>query len=109
MGRLWINRKQHLTIKRSARYHYFCKSIISDNKSDFSGNYSDLNGLPVIPTNTSDLNNDSGYITSNDLPALTTVPTNISELENDSNYLTEVTSEYVTEEELTTKDYSTTI
>ena len=58
----------------------------------------------VIPTNTSDLNNDSGYKTSNDLPSLTTVPTNVSELENDSNYLTEVTSEYVTEEELTTKD-----
>ena len=37
------------------------------------------------------------------------MPTNVSELENDSNYLTEVTSEYVTEEELTTKDYSTTI
>lgn len=29
-----------------------------------SGNYSDLNGKPTIPTKTSDLNNDSGFITS---------------------------------------------
>jgi hypothetical protein len=32
-----------------------------------SGNYSDLNGTPTIPTATSDLTNDSGYITSSAL------------------------------------------
>lgn len=34
-----------------------------------SGSYSDLTGTPTIPTSTSDLNNDSGYITINDVPA----------------------------------------
>lgn len=33
-----------------------------NNKSDFSGNYEDLNNLPDIPENTSDLVNDSGFI-----------------------------------------------
>ena len=38
-----------------------------------------------IPTNISDLTNDSGFITSSDLP---TVPTKVSDLENDSNFVT---------------------
>ena len=33
-----------------------------NNKSEFSGKYKDLEGLPFIPTNVSELNNDSGYI-----------------------------------------------
>ena len=39
----------------------------------------------AIPTNISDLTNDSGFITSSDLP---TVPTKVSDLENDSNFVT---------------------
>lgn len=35
-----------------------------DNKSDFSGSYTDLTNKPTIPAKTSDLVNDSGYITS---------------------------------------------
>lgn len=35
-----------------------------NNKSDFSGNYNDLTNKPVIPTATSNLVNDSGFITS---------------------------------------------
>ncbi len=35
-----------------------------NNKSDFSGNYNDLTNKPVIPTTTSNLVNDSGFITS---------------------------------------------
>lgn len=31
-----------------------------------TGNYSDLNGKPTIPTKTSDLNNDSGFVTNTD-------------------------------------------
>ena len=38
-----------------------------------------------IPTKTSDLTNDSRFITSSDLP---TVPTKVSDLENDSNFVT---------------------
>lgn len=33
-----------------------------NNKSDFSGNYEDLENKPEIPTKTSELENDSGYI-----------------------------------------------
>ena len=39
-----------------------------NNKSDFSGDYNDLTNkptIPVVPTNVSAFNNDSGYITSN--------------------------------------------
>lgn len=34
-----------------------------DNKSDFSGSYTDLTDKPTIPSRTSDLTNDSGFIT----------------------------------------------
>ena len=34
-----------------------------NNKSDFSGDYNDLQNKPSIPSKTSDLNNDSGFIT----------------------------------------------
>ena len=54
------------------------KIIEWDNKSDFSGNYNDLVGKPVIPT----------------------VPTKTSQLTNDSGFMTEVPSEYITETEL---------
>ena len=36
--------------------------------SSFDGNYSSLNGKPTIPSNTSQLNNDSGFITSENVP-----------------------------------------
>lgn len=41
-----------------------------------------------IPTKTSELDNDSGYITLNDVPEAN-VPTKVSELENDAGYLTD--------------------
>lgn len=53
-----------------------------DSKSNFSGSYSDLTDKPTIPTKTSQLTNDSGYLTS-------------------------VPSEYVTETELNGKGYLT--
>ena len=36
-----------------------------NNKSDFSGNYNDLSNKPTIPSNTSDLINNSGFIDKN--------------------------------------------
>ena len=52
-----------------------------NNKSNFSGSYDDLTNKPIIPTNTSQLMNDSGFLTS-------------------------VPSEYVTDGELTAKGYA---
>lgn len=40
------------------------RTNIGAGTSSFSGNYNDLNGQPTIPTKTSDLTNDSGFITS---------------------------------------------
>lgn len=54
-----------------------------NNKSNFSGSYDDLTNKPTIPTKTSQLTNDSGFLTS-------------------------VPSEYVTETELNAKGYATT-
>lgn len=41
-----------------------------------------------VPTKTSDLTNDSGFITANDIPAAQEVPTKTSELTNDSGFIT---------------------
>lgn len=67
-----------------------------------TGSYYDLTNLPVIPTRTSELENDSGFLVEVDLPTKTSqlendsgyitaeaVPTKVSQLENDSGYLTE--------------------
>ena len=62
----------------------------------FSGSYNDLTNKPTIPSNVSDLTNDSGYITSasvfsgdyTDLTNKPTIPSNVSDLTNDSGYLT---------------------
>lgn len=45
-----------------------------NNKSDFSGDYEDLTNKPTIPTNTSDLNNDSGFISSESDPVFSASP-----------------------------------
>ena len=58
----------------------------------------------AVPTKTSQLTNDSGFITNATLP---TVPTKVSELANDKGYITSVPSEYVTDSELTAKNYAT--
>ena len=56
------------------------------NKADkselFSKDYNDLTNKPTIPTATSQLTNDSGFITSSN------IPTKTSQLTNDSGYLT---------------------
>ena len=49
-----------------------------------SGDYDDLSNKPSIPTNTSDLNNDSGFVTLNDFD----IPSKTSDLTNDSGFIT---------------------
>lgn len=51
--------------------------------SSFDGSYNSLSDKPTIPTQTNQLENNSGFITSAD------VPTKVSELENDSGYITD--------------------
>ena len=66
---------------------------------DFSGDYNDLTNKPDIPDKTSDLTNDSGFITASDVPPgfsgdyddLTNtpdIPSKTSELDNDSGFIT---------------------
>ena len=50
--------------------------------SGFSGSYTDLSDKPTIPTNTNQLTNGAGYITSSSLP------TAVSDLTNDTGFLT---------------------
>ena len=50
-----------------------------------SGSYTDLSDKPTIPTTTSQLTNNSGFITSSD------IPTNVSSFTNDAGYLTSYT------------------
>ena len=66
----------------------------------FDGDYNSLTNTPVIPTKTSELQNDAGYITgyvetdpvyTAEKPTLalkSELPTKVSELENDSGYIT---------------------
>ena len=64
-----------------------------------SGSYTDLTDKPTIPTNTSDLTNDSDFVVSSNLATVATsgdyddlsnkpsIPTNTSDLTNDSNFV----------------------
>ena len=49
--------------------------------------YDEIQNTPVIPTKTSELDNDNGYITLKEIPEFT-APTKVSELENDAKYIT---------------------
>lgn len=60
----FISQETEPAFNASAAKNITSQDITSwDNKSDFSGNYSDLAGKPTIPTKTSDLTNDSDFAT----------------------------------------------
>lgn len=63
-----------------------------DKPTLFSGSYNDLTNQPTIPAKTSQLTNDSGFITSGaltDYALKTEIPTKTSDLTNDSGFLTQ--------------------
>lgn len=60
--------------------------------SSFDGDYNSLNNLPTIPSKTSQLSNDSDFITSSALvpyAKIADIPTKTSQIENDNGYITE--------------------
>ena len=61
--------------------------LIDKSNVGHTHSYNDLIDTPTIPTKTSDLSNDSGFITINDVPVVT-VPERTSDLTNDSGFIT---------------------
>lgn len=116
-----LNDSGYITAETDPTVPTWVKGITEDNisnwnnKSNFSGSYNDLTDKPTIPTATSQLINDSGFIdvtvnnlenytptgdladgatsgSYNDLSNQPTIPTNTSQLTNDSDF---TTKEYV--------------
>lgn len=57
----------YVTTSALTALNYATKDYVDNNKNGFSGSYNDLTDKPTIPTKTSDLTNDKGYITSTEL------------------------------------------
>ena len=95
-------------------YYFRTDGKLTMPNAAFSGSYTELADKPSIPTKTSDLNNDSGFISSETdptvpswaksankptytasevgaLPDTTAIPTNTSDLNNDSGFITSET------------------
>ena len=119
-GNAWINDNLQLTdfgitdgtdgqVLTTDGQGNFTFTTVSGAGGGFSGDYNDLTNKPSIPTNTSDLNNDSGFITTvswtdvtskptfatvatsgsyTDLTDTPTIPTKTSDLTNDSGFIT---------------------
>lgn len=67
------------------------RNNIGAGTSSFDGDYNSLTNKPKIPTKTSQLTNDSGFITDAALTGYaktTDIPTKTSQLDNDSHYIT---------------------
>lgn len=67
------------------------RTNIGAGTSSFDGDYNSLTNKPTIPTKTSQLANDSGFITDAALTGYaktTDIPTKTSQLDNDSHYIT---------------------
>ncbi len=102
------------------------RTNIGAGTSSFDGDYNSLTNKPTIPTKTSDITNDSGFITEADIPVksvngktgevtldakavgalpdTTVIPSKTSELDNDSGYITELALEpYAKTENVPTK------
>ena len=112
----WVNEqgflKEHQDISQKAD-----KSELPTKTSDLTNDsgFITINDVPevTVPTKVSELENDSKFITINDIPEVT-VPTKTSDLTNDSGFITiedvpvlEIPEEYVTETELNDKGFLT--
>lgn len=67
------------------------RTNIGAGTSSFDGDYNSLTNKPTIPTKTSQLTNDSGFITDaalTDYAKTIDIPTKTSQLDNDSHYIT---------------------
>ena len=73
------------------------------NKSEFNGDYNSLTNKPNIPSIEGLAS--EGYV--DDAINGLTIPTSTSQLTNDSNFISSIPSEYITEEELNAKNYLT--
>lgn len=98
------------TVKFTGAYF----AVVSASGSGFSGDYNDLTNKPTIPSKTSQLTNDSGFLTQHQsLSGYAKTADHYTKTESDNkyqvkgNYLTSVPSEYVTETELAAKGYLT--
>lgn len=74
---------------RKVEYATLRNKLKNEIGDPFSGDYKDLKNTPTIPTKTSQLKNDSGYLTGNlnDYAKKTDLPKKVSDLENDENYI----------------------
>lgn len=83
-------------------------SKINANFSEIQNDYAKQTDIPDVPTKTSDLTNDSGFITTSAIP---TVPTKTSDLTNDSGFITSSAIANKVDKEagkgLSTEDYTT--
>lgn len=81
---------------------------INDNFAEIQNDYAKKTQIPSVPTKTSQLTNDSGFITSAAIPD---VPTKTSDLTNDSGFITAAAISNKVDKEagkgLSTEDYTT--
>ena len=97
------NGEEWVTISGGSSEDTYTKAEIDEKVAEIDSSISALGD--EIPTKTSDLENDSGYITSADIPP---IPTKTSDLTNDSGFLTDE-SQTITGIESSISELGTTI
>ena len=99
----WVDTNSKIDLNGYATEKYVDNAVANIDVSDQLVDYALRTDIPSVPTKTSQLTNDSGYITNIPSEYITE-----SEL-NAKNYLTSIPSEYITESELNAKNYLTSI